>query len=186
MRDDVTEDVKEETVKGEVFPILIAKLETNQGNVLVWSGIGNLEFNGEIYYGTGDMGSISPVKESGDEIRANSVNFQLSGIPSERISVALGAEYQGKPAKLWLGFMDGEDLIADPILLFSGRMDVMLIDEGPETSTITVTAESKLADLKRSRIRRYTDEDQQVDYPGDKFFEFVPSIQNIEVVWKGN
>jgi hypothetical protein len=182
---EITEPVKEEIIKKEVFPILIAKLETSEGDVKVWTGIGNLSFGEEIYLGIGNLGRISPIQESGDEVRANMISFQLTGIPSELISIALGAQYQGRPAKLWLGFMSGENLIEDPILLFSGRMDVMEINEGPETSTISVTAESHLADLNRARIRRYTDEDQQTEYLGDKFFEFVPSIQNVEIVWKG-
>ena len=182
---DITEATKNEIVKKEVFPILIARLETSVGNVLVWTGIGNLSFGGETYLGIGTLGRISPVSESGDEIRANMVSFQLTGIPSGMIAIALGAQYQGKSAKLWLGFMSGENLIANPILLFAGRMDTMEIDEGPETSTISVTAESHLADLNRARTRRYTDEDQQINYLGDVFFEFVPGIQNIEILWRG-
>lgn len=69
------------------------------------------------------------------------------------------------------------------IPLWVGRMDVMMIDEGPETSAITVTAESELADLKRPRVRRYTHEDQQQLYPGDMGFEFVSGVMDLEIGW---
>lgn len=182
---EITGAVQSEIVKKEVSPVLLARLETSQGNVLAWTGIGNLQFGGETYLGIGDLGKIGPVKEAGDEIKANMVSFQLSGIPTELISVALGAQYQGRSARLWLGFMDNGNLIEDPILIFDGRMDVMDIDEGPEQSTISITAESRLADLNRARVRRYTNEDQQHAYPNDKFLEYVASIQNVEIVWRG-
>lgn len=169
-----------------IWPVLIADLETSGGNVRAWSGIGNLVFGGNTYLGTGNLGTIGPVKESGDEIRANAITFQLSGIPSSLLSTALGTQYQGRPAKLWLGFLDSAGaLIADPVLIFDGRMDVMDIDEGPDISTIIVTAESRLADLNRPRIRRYTNEDQEQLFSGDKGLEFVPALQNKEIIWGG-
>jgi len=182
---EITQAVLDEIIKKEVSPILLARLETSQGNVLVWTGLGNLQFGGETYLGIGDLGRITPVKEVGEEIRANMVSFQLTGIPTELISTALGAQYQGRSAKLWLGFISGGALIEDPILLFDGRMDIMDIDEGPEKSTITITAESRLADLNRARVRRFTNEDQQYFYPNDKFLEYVAAIQNVEIVWRG-
>jgi len=123
------------------------------------------------------------VQESGQEIRANVVSFKLSSIPSSIISTARTTQYLGRTVKLWLGMLDDAGLIADPALVFHGRADVMIIEEGPETSTITLTAESRLADLRRPKIRRYTNEDQQDLHPGDLGLEFVPAIQNTEVIW---
>jgi len=31
--------------------------------------------------------------------------------------------------------------------------------------------------------RRYTNEDQQLDYPGDRGMEFVSSIQDVTIYW---
>ena len=39
--------------------------------------------------------------------------------------------------------------------------------------------------LKRSRERRYTHDDQQIDFPGDLGFEFVPKLQELNLVWGG-
>ena len=36
-------------------------------------------------------------------------------------------------------------------------------------------------DLERAEVRRYTDADQQAEYPGDRFFEFVPALQEAEI-----
>ena len=36
-------------------------------------------------------------------------------------------------------------------------------------------------DLERAEVRRYTDADQQAEYPGDRFFEFVAALQEAEI-----
>ena len=50
-------------------------------------------------------------------------------------------------------------------------------------ATISVSAESRLAAWDRPNVRRYNHEDQQIDYPGDKFFEFVPQMVDRLLVW---
>ena len=74
-------------------------------------------------------------------------------------------------------------LIADPFLAFAGRFDVPDILEAGERATITAKYESRLIDLDRVRARRYTSEDQQLDYPGDKGFDYVPSLQDAVITW---
>ena len=73
-------------------------------------------------------------------------------------------------------------IVADPVLVFHGRMDVMNIEIG-NTATITVTAESRLADWNRARTSRYTDEEQQRLYPGDKGLQYVAQTAEMELVW---
>jgi hypothetical protein len=141
-----------------------------------------LIFASETYKGLGDLVGVGPVSET-EDIRANPLTLTLSGVPSTMISIVLGTQYQGRLTSLWLGFIGSSGLIVDPVLLFRGKADIMVIDEGPETSLITFTAESRLADLQRSRIRRFTDQDQQQLFPGDLGLEFVAVIQNTEVVW---
>lgn len=168
---------------GTVRPVLIAEIDTAGGTVRVWNGIGDLAWDSQTWTGVGDLGGASPVKETAD-IEATNCRFTLSGIASAMISIALGQVRWGRTAKLWLGLLDADgDLIADPYLLFSGFTDVPAIDEGAETATITVTAESRLVDLDRPRVRRYTPEDQAIDFPADKGFEFVAALQDAEIVW---
>lgn len=78
---------------------------------------------------------------------------------------------------------DSGAVVSDPYLLFSGRMDLMNIDDGGETCIISISAESRLIDLDRTRERRYTSEDQKIDFPNDKGLEFVADLQDKEIVW---
>ena len=179
----ITGAVATEVQKQKTRPILLVELDFSSGFVRVWSGVGDLSWDGKTWNGTGDLGTVSPVEET-DEIRSTSLVFQLSGIPSALLSTALGEDYQGRAASMWLGFLDASDVvIADPVLLWAGHMDVMEIDEGPVTSIISVQTESRLAALKRPKLRRLTREDLQIDFAGDKGFDFIAGLQDRQIVW---
>jgi hypothetical protein len=60
-------------------------------------------------------------------------------------------------------------------------MDTMTISEAGEYSTITISVENKLVAFERSRVRRYTAEDQKIEHPTDKGFEYVTAIVEKEI-----
>ena len=171
-----------------VRPIYLVKAEFDSTppedrNLYLWSGFGDLTFNGKNYLGVGNLLSISAVDESTD-LTATGASIVLSGIQSPLLAIARDEDYQGRPITIYLGALDDTgDLIASPTVLFSGFMDVMTIAEAGETSTISVTAENKLIAFDRSYVRRYTAEDQKIDYPNDMGFEFVAKIADQEIIW---
>jgi hypothetical protein len=141
------------------------------------------------YLGSGTLGTISPVEETTD-LSARGINFQLSGVPSALIAVALTENYQGKACSVLFGALDASGaLVASPITIFAGRMDVMAINDDGRTSTIGLSAENKLVDFRRPREVRYTHEEQQNLYPpgsgtpGDLGLEFVNAIQEKQIYW---
>lgn len=167
---------------GIVYPALLARLDFKDGPLLVWNGIGDLSFNNETYSGVGTFGNISEVEESTD-LRANGLVLQLSGIPSDLITVALNATYQGREGSLFLALLNEQGALIAAEERFSGIMDTMDIEEGPQTSTIRLALEEDIIELKRARIRRYTDQDQRIDSPDDKGLEFVAVIQGKPILW---
>jgi hypothetical protein len=178
----LTPAVIAELKAGSFRPFILLEAKFKSGMIHVWSGYGNLVWNSLTWNGVGYLGSISGISET-SSVQANGIKIGLSGIPSDTIGKALNECRQGNPVKLWLGFMtESRAVIADPAQSFAGRMDTVAIDEGAETSTITIAVESRLIDLQRPRIRRYTDDDQQRTSPGDKGFEFVNLVQE----WNGS
>jgi len=173
---------------GRVVPFIMAAITTNTGTVRVWNGAGTLtssiEGSSNDYNGVGHFGGVSAIGESMDLV-ANGMTLSLSGIPSSLISAALDDIRQGSSARVWFGLFDNSNgaVIADPYEIFTGVTDVPSIDEGGETSTIQIVCENKLASLRRIKVRRYTKEDQRRDYPNDKGFDFVQSIQDREILW---
>lgn len=142
----------------------------------------NFDWNGYTWIGVGSLGSIDSVQEVSD-LSAQGLSFSMSGVPTEYISNALGADYQGRSCRLWFAALDSNHaVIADPIGPFNYRMDTMDIELG-QTATIKVQAESRLIDWERADVSRYTNEEQQRLYPGDLGLEFVPQMAEKQIKW---
>jgi hypothetical protein len=166
-----------------VRPVYLIDMEFSSGSVYLWSGLGDLTFNSNTYIGAGDLLSIGAIQET-TELTANGASVTLSGIKQSLLTIARDEPYQGRPLIIRLGaFDDAGDLISSPVIMFSGFMDVMTIADAGETSTINVTAENKLIAFQTTAVRRYTAEDQKIEHPADKGFEFVAKIQEKEIVW---
>jgi hypothetical protein len=139
-------------------------------------------WNGYDWIGTGALGSIEQINEGAD-LEAKGVNLTLSGIPSDIIATALGEQYQGRRAQVWYAPLDDAyQIIGAPIRVFYGRIDTMDIEVG-ETSSITLSAESKLVDWARPRVSRYNHEDQIAKYPDDLGFQYVAKMVEVELIW---
>lgn len=184
MARDLTAGMTAAIAADTVRPILLAEIVFASGTSRVWNGIGDIVFGANTYQGVGKFGSATPVQET-TELQASGVTFSLSGIPADMLSIALQDVRWGKSAKLYFGLLNLSTgaLIADPYLIFSGMTDVPAIDEGDDTATVSITAENRLVDLERPRIRRYTHEDQQLRDPGDLGFEYVASLQDASISW---
>lgn len=149
----------------------------------MWSGIGTISWNGYDWTGAGNLASFSPIDET-RELQAKGFTVGLSGMPSSLISTMLSAVRQGKPGTIWLAFFEADgSMIADPYKLARGLFDVSVIEDNGETCSISVQYESRLINLERPRLRFYTTEDQKIDYPTDRGFEFVAALQDKTILW---
>jgi len=172
-----------EVTTAQLAPVLLASLSFSTP-VYLWSGYGNLVYNSTTYLGLGTLGTISPLEETTD-LAARGLTLRLSGVPTANVALALTENYQGRECSIMFGALSptAGTLIASPVTVFAGRMDVMQITDDGNTAEITMTAESKLMDFKRPREIRYTDEEQQQLFPGDVGLEFVNDIQEKAIYW---
>lgn len=185
---------------------LLADFEFDSQTVYMWTGIGNLIIDGNTYIGVGNLVGISEIRES-QNLEANGLAMSLSGVSSTLVSVALQETFQGRICRLWLAVTATENRIAQegdegailqedgsyillenelvgaPYLLFTGMMDTMEINDDGKSAIITLNAENVLLQLKRSKVRRYTDEDQKAEFPQDRGLEFIASLQDRQIVW---
>ncbi len=186
MTRDLTAAMLAEVTAQLVRPCVLFEGEFEGGTVRLWSGYGEITWGGEVWTGAGHLLGVSAVEET-TAVVANGVTVSLSGIPVEFRSAAIDGARQGKPGRIWIGSLDEAGaLIADPYLLFAGRLDVPEIAFGGETFAITISYESRLIDLTVPREWRYTHESQQVLFPGDMGFEFVTTIQEQSIWWGQN
>ena len=164
-------------------PVAFVEIEFTDGFTRVWTGIGDKSFLGFTWSGVGDLGKISPINES-IQLRADGIRLSLSGIPQSMITDVLSNVRRGQAVNVYFGILDdNENIIADPYPPFKGQIDVPMIDEGGATATVTITAENLYYDLNRSRERRFTPEDQLIDFPGDLGFDYVAGIQELKTKW---
>ena len=160
--------------------------------VYLWNGIGTKTINSKAYAGAGEFLQIEPIEETSD-ISARGATISLSGIDNSSDSLfvkALGVPYQGRVCKIYFGVFDNSGNPSNIEEIFSGYMDQMNIDEGPDTTTITLTVESKLVALERPAGSRYTSAYQREKYPDangtgnpDKGLDFVVGLQTKKIIW---
>lgn len=182
MSRDISAAVEAALDADRVRALVFVMMDFAGGVLRVNNSATTITWDGQEWLGVGRLGSIDAVSE-GIGLEARGLSFRISGVPGSHVALALGEHYQGRDCKVWFAPLDESyTVIADPALVFFGRMDVMDIELG-KTAAITVTAESRLADWDRPRVRRFNHEDQQIDYPGDKFFEFVPQMAEKELRW---
>ena len=162
-------------------PVVLVELDWASGPFRAWTGLGQLNWAGKVFEGVGSIGAVGEVEET-VELRAVRLTLALSPVPQEVVDIALAERsFRLRPARLWGALLDAEGaFVADPFPLWAGLMDTMEVTDGAEPR-VALTCESRLVDLERAEVRRYTDADQQAEYPGDRFFEYVPALQEAEI-----
>ena len=165
-----------------IRPVLFVELNFVSGAVRFHSALGPSTWGGNTYTGTGRLGSVSQVEEDSDLSRTP-ITLTLSGIPTDVLSILQSEHYQGRRATLYLGYLDASrQLVADPIILYRGRMDTASVEQG-ETLMLSMTIESRFAAWDRPLERRYNNADQQSRYPGDTGLQYVEQAVDKEIVW---
>lgn len=165
---------------------LLAFFDFQGGAVRVWTGYGNLVYGGNTFTGLGDLGTVSPVEET-TELRANGLAFTLNGIPSSMLSSVLNETYRGRAVTLWLATLTSAGAITGtPYPVFQGKTDMFAVAPGAETCSITITAENRAIDFLRNLDRRYTHDDQQINFPGDDGFIYVADSMQKNFQWGGS
>jgi hypothetical protein len=156
------------------FPSAVIRLAAAPFDIII---------GGETYLGLGQLVSVSGVQEA-VELRSYGLTAQLSGIPRDAVALALTEAYRNRPAQLWEVVFDPATWqpVADPILMFRGRMDQMLVEVGG-TCTVSVQLESRLRDWERAAGVLATHEEQQLRHAGDDFFAFVSDTAQRNIIW---
>ena len=161
-----------------VYPFFAVELMFDSEVLRMWTGQGTFNDGVNDWIGAGNLLAISDIEETA-EMSVRGATLTLSGVPSEILSLALSEPYQGRVCNIYFG-ISGENIFNQ---LFSGYMDQMNIEDGPETSTIELKVENRLIDLERARVARFTSAYQKSVYSGDKGLEFLEDMQDRPLTW---
>ena len=181
----MTSDMLAAIQSQNIRPALFVAMQFASGWAYMWSGVGSVVWNGHTWLGVGTLGTVSVIEE-GANVQARGITLTLGGIDPAMLAEALQETQLGLPVLVYLGLFSASSppgLISDPITSWAGRMDQPTIEVTGQTATISISCENKMLDMNVAVDRRYTQEDQQCDHPGDLGFQFVASIQAQTIYW---
>lgn len=166
----------------EIEVFYAVDLAFDSGNMRMWTGYGDKTINGYTYTGTGDLLTIDGLEEASD-LSARGTTLTLNGLDSAIIAYALGEHYQGRLVTIYWG------VGTNTVEVFSGYMDKMTIQDAGETSSISLSVESRLIVLERPNVRRYTSQSHAGVRTAkglsgsDTFFDWLTKLQDKQIVW---
>ena len=164
-------------------PAIFVQINFLTGPVYIWSGLGSISWNSQTWLGVGTLGGISMV-EDGATVQPRSVTLTLSGIDPSTLAGALQESCQELPLTIWLGLFDSSgNLIPSPVVIWSGLSDQPTIEVSGDSAIISLNGESRLLEMNVSRELFYTQDQQALDHPGDQAFNWVNSIQELQLMW---
>ncbi len=123
----------------------------------------DITFDSNLYTASSRMVSFGNVTET-QRLEISSMSFVVSGVDQTSIAAALSADTVDRKIKLYQGLLDPLTyaVIADPILVYTGRIKAYSVKETPGgTSTLTWSTGSILADFDKTAGRRSNHQDQE-------------------------
>ena len=128
----------------------------------------------------GDLDALGALEE-GLEVRSHSLEVSLSPVSTDTRRL-WSTDRQGEEVVIHLGFLDDDGSLLDtPLIVWEGF--VQGVHEDVSRGLQVVRCESRLSRLDRSAEFHFGPESQEARHSGDKFFEFVASMQDLRLEW---
>lgn len=142
-------------------------------------------FRGDEYSGASLVGEIGAIEE-GSSLDPTSLTIVLNGLDPSLVPALLAGEYVNREASVYFALLDDQDEIIDPesggFIYFDGFISNLGMNLG-KSSALNVSLRDHAEIWSRSKISRYTNEEQQIRHPGDQGFEYVEQIADKEIIW---
>jgi len=167
-----------------------AELAFRTGTERYWSGIAPLVWDGSTWTGTAGIGAVSPM-ESSEDFHANGLQLTVAGLPSSAFAnfdALTPAQYKGCAARFVIAIMDaGFQTVVHAMPRYFTIDTVDYVLDPDSGAVVSVALEVETLRASRAKVRRYTPQDQEAEFAGDKAFEFVPYIASgVDVKWGKN
>jgi hypothetical protein len=165
-----------------VRPIYFVQIEGATTDGYLCSADRNITYAGNTYVATGRFGRISDITESITD-SSSGWTMTLSHLPLNTVEAACEAIRNGK-VTLMLGLVDeANQLYADPRTVAKGKIYSNDVQIQENFGVITLSVKSALARWSNPSGDRYSDEIQQMKYPGDRGFKFVTDLASRKIKW---
>ena len=144
-----------------------------------------IPYDGNDYLAAGSFLSFSDIEETTD-LTVTSLSLTISGVDQSFMAAILSKDFIDRQVLIYKAFLDVSDdsLIADPLLIFDGRMDAPFITEDPDAGTceVVIKATNAWVDFQRRPGRRTSNAEQQLLFAGDLGMEFASEVTK-EISW---
>ena len=180
-----TQDAIDEMAADQCIVVHLLELHWDDAIVRLTDFNRELTTSNGTYTALGHLLSFSDIEETSELITSN-ITAQLSGIEQSMIALFLSENYLDRQMDLYKCFLTSAMTpVADPVLIFSGRINKPIIAEDPESGTcsIGIEAASHWVDFER-RGGRHTSHNEQVSRwdPTDKGFQYSDQVLD-EIKW---
>lgn len=144
-----------------------------------------LQWGGHDWVGVGALGDISDIKSS-EKIEPSAITLSLSlaQTPWRELGFGQVSEYRGRLVNIYRAPLDSSgQIIDDPILEWSGTMDVLALSAEGNSGSLSLRCEPQIKMLRRPSNFRVNAAQQAVRYPNDTGFERHESLINNPQTW---
>lgn len=145
-----------------------------------WTGFNNLDLDGHIWIGSGEVLEFSQILVGGDDA-ADYFRMRVSGVKPEFIEQAIdeAIALRGRTQTVWLLVLDPETFqpADSKMLLLNNLIDtVRFSGVGNAQRNIEWTSETIWTGKDLTEHAYFSDVDQQATHPGDLFFEYTAEL----------
>ena len=163
------------------FPLL--EFQFASGTDYICGLAHDVVYNANTYLGAGGALSIEAMRETATQTEGLKVT--LVGSTAANVALALSEKVQGRLMTLRLALIDGAGALQVDDNVWTGLMDTLQLDDSADRSVGVITAEHMRVIWERPRPKRYTDAQQQIDFPGDLGLQYVEEMAEAQIVWPG-
>lgn len=167
-------------------PVYLLHIGFDGYDLNAWTGQGDLSFDSKTWKGEGIVLEWPSVKES-VELEADNITLTLDGNYSYPINITDPNLYRARTCEIYIGFLNdvGALLATNVYRVFSGKVSTVGLSEDTVDDTFSVSAESRLVDLSRAKVSKYTNESQLQLFPADKGLEYATTAQTALFISRG-
>jgi hypothetical protein len=141
----------------------------------------DITYDGNTYSASSLFLKVSDISES-SEVEVGNISLEFTGADQTIVSLFLSSNYMDREVEVYKGFMDAnQSLIANPFLLFKGRIESFNLDEDLNNSDVQIVVASHWADFDKIKGRKTNTNSQQLYFTGDVGFDYASqTVQDIK------
>ena len=180
----LTTAVKNELLTGQIRPIHLIEIGFSTPVYITDCGFdltSSISGTSRTYTASPFLVGGSSFEEQTD-ITKTSLSLSLSGADQTFISTVLNENVVNDSVTIFRGFLDDSNaLIADPMMLYKGKIESFSIQETDTNSEISLSIVSHWADFEKKNGRKTNNTSQQRFFSGDVGMDFASqTVQDIK------